>query len=166
MRDGLAGTVHEAEHATTIHHPEDDRSWSVNVGYNRSRDGELTDLFDSHVQRLLAANAGDQPNPMQRITRYTVTIMPAGFPQRYHWEIHVQQVRAGHWQVEWEGELADADRVWMPRPGGADYDRRLFNVPDALRLAHALAPTISGDGRYTAAERLALWKSERGAIPS
>ncbi len=94
-------------------------------------------------------------------TRYTISILPADHPHRYHHQIHVVQhvITGDKWTVEHMGHWADRDGNWEPGLyGGAD---RFFPLDEALAIARRLAPTVSANGERTALDVLNLPREGR-----
>lgn len=97
------------------------------------------------------------PEPTVRVTRYTVTCVPAdASPDAHVWAITVEEQRDGKWLVNCHGSWLDAKGEWHIGYSGV-YKQCAHDLDTALRLAREHAPLVEVNG-YTVADALARFK--------
>ncbi len=84
------------------------------------------------------------PEPTVRPTRYTVSVLPEGFPEAWRWDLTVEQQRDSRWVIEHDGMyLTVQDRQWSASKVDA---ARVTGKSLAVDIArdHARQVTVNG----------------------
>jgi len=104
---------------------------------------------------MTRTDRGRVAEPRVEVTRYTVSLFPADSPQRYLYDIAVEERTPGKWAVCWMRQCFGADGEWdVDYPAGRDaawLELHRFDRDTALRLAKLAAPHVVAGDR-TAAE--------------
>lgn len=176
--DAEAIAEHEHEHrgpCTIRNHDQDATFWDHNkilamlIEQDRSDflvEGDKNELgrqVAAHRDRVSRHFLAAKPVPIhERVSRYTISILPADNPRRRHYQINVtEDPPAGdRWYVEHLGYWADHDGNWEPISGAGAATHK-FPRDKALNLARRLAPTIEGGNGKTALDVLNMPKEGR-----
>lgn len=100
------------------------------------------------------------PEVTVRTTRYTVSMLPAGFEEAWRWELTVQQQRDGRWVIEHDGMYltVQEDRPWSESRVDA---ARIASRALALATAKQHAPRVTGAAGLTVAQAVARSKEQQ-----
>lgn len=84
-----------------------------------------------------------QPDVLVTVTRYTVSVLPAGDINHKYFALQVE-LKAGGWIVHTGHEYYAEDGTWQPSQAVA---HRFADYDDALAFAREAAPELTVNGR-------------------
>jgi hypothetical protein len=110
-------------------------------------------MEDESVSRIVGKGAGEPaaPEPVVRVSRYTVSCLPESETQRGSWDINVEERGEGRWAVLHIGQCLGSDGrfVYEPSPSNRTDEflaAHRFGLDEALALAKRAAPDVVVNG--------------------